>query len=102
MILRPQRQPSLARVAVVLFSLRFTNDDRHRVLPNMESKTHTHHPLSGGWSNRLRVCCSLFGPFRDIFIVYDMSNTVNHFVYKNGGVHLWRFWANSLLTNRYF
>ena len=55
------RQPSLGRVAAVLFAMRFTDDDGHRVLSDVKSNTHTHHPLSGGWSNRLRVCCSLFG-----------------------------------------
>ena len=62
-------QPSLGRVAVVLFSLRFPYDNRHRILTNMKGKTHTHHPLSGGWSSRLRVCCSLSAP-KGAFLLY--------------------------------
>ena len=53
-------QPSLARVAVVLF-MRTPYDDRNRKCPDMKRNPHTHHPLFRGWSNRLRICCSLFG-----------------------------------------
>ncbi len=54
------RQPSLAGVAVVLF-VRTLYDDRNRKWSDMKRNPHTHHPLFRGWSNRLRICCSLFG-----------------------------------------
>ena len=53
-------QPSLGRVAVVLF-MRTLYDDRNRKCPDMKRNPHTHHPLFRGWSSRLRICCSLFG-----------------------------------------
>ena len=53
-------QPSLARVAAVLF-LRVPYDDRDRIRSDMKRNSHTHHPLFRGWSNRRCICCSLFG-----------------------------------------
>ena len=49
-------QPSLARVAAVLF-MRVPYDDRDRIRSDMKRNSHTHHPLFRGWSNRLRICC---------------------------------------------
>ena len=56
-----QEQPSLAGVAVVLlFAMRFADDDGHSVLPDMKSNPHANHLLFRRCqSNRLRVCCPL-------------------------------------------
>ena len=43
-------QPSLARVAAVLF-MRVPYDDRDRIRSDMKRNSHTHHPLFRGWSN---------------------------------------------------
>ena len=40
-------QPSLGRVAVVLFALRFPDDDTHRILSNVKSKSHCTSPPFG-------------------------------------------------------
>ena len=53
-------QPSLASVAAVLY-MGTLHKDRYRKRTDVEGDPHTHHPLSGGWSNRLRIVCSLFG-----------------------------------------
>ena len=74
-----QEQPSLGRVAAVLFAMRFADDDGHSVLSNMECNTHSHHLLFRRCpSNRLRVCCSL-PTLRDqgYFIVEKSSKFVN-------------------------
>ena len=41
------RQPSLARVAVVLFAMRFLDDNCHRILSDVKSNSHCTSPPFG-------------------------------------------------------
>ena len=62
-------QPSLARVAVVLFALRFPDDDTHRILSNMKSKSHCTSPPFGRMEQPPARLCSLSTPV-GAFLLY--------------------------------
>lgn len=73
-------QPSLGRVAVVLFALRFPDDDTHRILSNVKSKSHCTSPPFGRMEQPPARLLFTLGPRGGFFIVKEMSIDVKYYL----------------------